>query len=404
MNDTLILLAAAALLVRVGQTLYTCGISRSKNAASAMARCLFDICLTVLAFWAIGAAILLQPRSNWFHIESSLLFGNDLSANRAAGIFSLATAVLIATGSLVGTLAERSRFFAAAAASLLLAVLIIPVAGSWVRTGWLLDLHFIDVAGASWLHLAAGITAGVGAYFVGPRNGKYHRDGSASMIPGHSIPLAAAGVMLMFAGWVPYVLSFSMPHQHAGLGPAALNVLLAGAAAGFSATLFSQFRYGKPDSLLALLGFLGGLVAITASAGKVGTLPAVFIGAVAGILIPLASIYLDLILKIDDPAGAIAVHGLGGLWGALAAGQFGTTNLDFANRIKQLGVQALGIAAIALLTFALTIALFYTLKKMNRLRSKEADEFDGLDLAEHDIGAYPDFQQTTIKSYHLREA
>jgi Amt family ammonium transporter len=316
-------------------------------------------------------------------------------------VFFHAAAAILATGAIVGTLAERSRFIPACAGAVLVAGVIVPVAGKWAWSGWLRDLGFVDVAGASVLHLTAGVCAAVGAILVGARAGKYHRDGSASMIPGHSVPLAAAGAMIVFAGWTPYVIGFAKLHD-APLGMAAMNVLLAGAGGGAAAVLLSRLRYGKPDVTLAMLGFLGALVSITACAGFVGAPAAVAIGVIAGVVVPLASIFIDLILRIDDPAGGIGVHAVGGLWGTVAAGVF--VPGSFAIRMKQLGVQFLGALAIAALAAAMAGAVLYAVKATIGLRAREADEFDGLDLAEHDIGAYPDFQQTMIKSYHLREA
>jgi Amt family ammonium transporter len=302
---------------------------------------------------------------------------------------------------MTGTLCERSRFFPASVASVLLAAVLVPILGKWVWTGWLRDAGFVDVAGASAIHLTAGVCAAVAAYLVGPRSGKYHRDGSTSTIPGHNVPLAAAGTMVMLAGWVPYVAGFAMINR-TPLGLAALNVLLAGAAGGGAAAILGHVRYGKPDVTLTLIGLLGALVAISAGAGRVPPLAAVTIGAVAGVFVPLASIYIDLILRIDDPAGGISIHAAGGLWGTLAAGLLAPGSL--ALRVKHLGVQLLSAVVICLVAAAVCGAVLYVIKATSGLRAREADEFDGLDLAEHDIGAYPDFQQTMIKSYHLREA
>lgn len=401
MVELLTVLGAGALLVRVGQALYAIGLGRSKNSAGAATRSLFDLCTAALAFWAMGAAILFQQHNGFFALKGSLVFGWRLAPDAAGLIFFHASAVLIATGVLTGTLAERSRFFPACGASILLAGLVVPLAGNWAWGGWLRRLGFIDLAGASVIHLTAGVCAAAGAVLVGARSGKYHRDGSASMIPGHNVPLASAGVLFMLAGWVPYVLGFALAAR-GPLGAVAFNVLLSAAAGGLAALLLGHFRYGKPDPTLALLGFLGGLVAITAGAAHVSPPSAVVIGAVAGTVVPLTSIVIDLILRIDDPVGGISVHAAGGLWGTLAAGLFAPGPLG--ERLRQTGVQLLGALAIAAVAAALSIAVMYVLKRTVGLRAREADEFDGLDLAEHDIGAYPDFQQTTIKSYHLREA
>lgn len=279
-----------------------------------------------------------------------------------------------------------------------------PVGGSWALGGWLRRLGFTDVAGALWVHVAGGAFAAAGAYFVGPRLGKYHRDGSASVIPGHSVPLAAVGVLLVLVGWVPYVAGCTtLVNPTLGLvDKAALGVLLSAAAGGLSSLAYAQFRYGKPDVLLTLLGVTGALVASTAGAGVVAAPWMVLTGAVAGVLVPAAALWVDLIARLDDPAGGVAVHAAGGAWGVLSAGLFAPGTI--AERLKHLGVQALGLLAIAALSAVAGAAVFAFLRNAVGLRAKEADEFDGLDLAQHDVGAYPDFQQNTIRSYHLRES
>jgi ammonium transporter, Amt family len=182
----------------------------------------------------------------------------------------------------------------------------------------------------------------------------------------------------------------------------AMNALLAAAAGAMAAVCLSNVRYYKPDIHLTYAGLLGGLVAISAAGPAVGSYGAVIIGAVAGVIVPLATLQIDLILRLDDPSGNVAVHGVAACWGLLATPLF-AQGLTVAERGKQLGAHALAIVCIAALSTLLSLALWLTLKRFTKLRASEADEFDGLDLAEHDIGAYPDFQQTMIKSYHLRE-
>jgi Amt family ammonium transporter len=396
----IVLLGAAVLLVRVGQAMYATGLCRSKNAAGMTLRVVADLCAGVLAFWAVGAAVLAQRANGVFGVEwGSLLGSSPVTAEQ----FFFCCVVLVATGAVGGTLAERSKFSVSWAASVLLAGLVVPVAAKWAWGGWLARLGFQDVAGASAVHLSAGACAAIGATMVGPRTGKYNRDRSANMIPGHNIPLAAAGVLAMLAGWLPYV--YGCAYIRGGVQGAAaepMNVLLAAAAAGAASMLLAQLRHGKPDVVLALTGVLGGLVSVTAVGGSVGTESAVLIGAVAGVIVPTAAVALDLLAHLDDPTAAVAIHGVGGLWATLAAGLFAP--VSFLARFKLLGIQLLGAAAVVALAAALSLALFAALRATVGLRVREADEYDGLDLAEHDIGAYPDFQQTMIKSYHLREA
>jgi ammonia channel protein AmtB len=278
----IVLLGAAVLLVRVGQALYVAGLCRSKNAAGMTLRLAADLCAGVLAFWAAGVAILFQRTSGVFGVEWGLLFG---ATPAKVEHFFYACVVLVATGAVTGTLAERSKFSAAWAAAVVMAALVVPVAARWAWGGWLARLGFRDVAGAAAVHLSAGAFAAVGAALVGPRTGKYNRDGSANMIPGHNLPLAGAGVLVMLAGWVPYVYGCALQGgQPSGVEP--FNVLLAAAAAGAAAMALAQVRHGKPDVVLALTGVLGGLVSVTAAGGAVGTESAVIIGALAGLIVP----------------------------------------------------------------------------------------------------------------------
>jgi Amt family ammonium transporter len=398
--DVMIGLGAACLLIRLGLVLYRAGLLRAKNAAGAVLRVFTDLCVSTLAMWAVGAAILLQSNNAVFGVNSKLI---ALYSGGTGGLFFLVTVVLIGTGIVGGAVAERARFFPACAASILMAALVIPVGANWAWSGWLARHGLIDVAGGAWLHLSAAICAATGAVVVGPRTGKYHHDGSASMIPGHNLPLAGVGVAAMLAGWAPYLVGCVLyTHNESSAGAAATGALLAGAAGGMAGLLFGHYRYGKPDVILTLFGLLGGLVSVAAGAGRLSAPASVVVGIVAGVLVPMSAVWIDLIGRVDDPVGVVAVHGVGGLWGTLAAGFL--TDGGIAHRLAQTGVQLLGILAIGGLSLVLSMALFAILKASTRLRVSEADEYDGLDLAEHDIGAYPDFQQNTIKSYHLREA
>jgi Amt family ammonium transporter len=390
----MVLLGVAALLVRLGQAVGAMGMSRAKNVASAGFRSLADLCVATLCFWGIGSAIL-------FHVENPI-FGINAAylaqwKSHSPQFFTYLVFTLIASGIVAPAVAERSRLRVPLAVGALLAGLIVPIVGNWVWFGWLDRLGFIDLAGAAPVHLAPAICAAIAALLVGPREAKFNRDGSSNMIPGHSVLMILLSVMLMLIGWVAYVLA-RLPQDMSG---AASNVFVAAAAGGATATIIGQFRFGKADVLLACSGVLGGMVAITAGAGVVSSPAALLIGAVAGWLIPWLTVFIDLRLRIDDPGGVIAVHAGGAIWGLLAAGIFAP--LPIAHRLQQVGIQALGIVSTLIIAACLGAALLIAMRSAG-LRSKEADEYDGLDLADHDINAHPDFQQTMIKSYHLREA
>ena len=395
--EVMIGLGAASLLIRLGMALYGTGLIRAKNAAGSVLRTLADVCFSTLAFWAIGAAILTQVRNPWFSVDVS-----NIAFNGGADPFFLLAVVLVGTGIVGGALAERARFFSICGASILLAAFVIPIGANWAWHGWLYRLGFIDVGGGSWLHLSGAVCATAAVLAVGPRSGKYHRDGSSSMIPGHNVPMAGIGALIMLVGWAPYLAGCAARNGSiAAMDAAATDTLVAGASAGAAAILLGRYRYGKPDVILTLMGFLGGLVAISAGAGRIPAPWAVVVGAVAGLVVPLCSIWIDLIVHLDDPVGAIAIHGVGGVWGTLATGLL--TNDPARSRLAHLGIQMVGMLAIGLLSLVASVAVLALFRAAVRLRASEADEFEGLDLAEHDIGAYPDFQQTMIKSYHLRE-
>jgi Amt family ammonium transporter len=387
-----ILFGALALLVRVGMAWYATGLSRSKNAAGAVLRNVLDFCLATLAFWAFGAAIMSADVGLYF----------DHAAHLNFRVFIHLVLVLFASAIAVGAGGERSKLLPMGAVSFVMASIVVPLAGYFAWTGFLARMDYIDEAGASVVHLAAGMGALAVAILVGPRSGKYNRDGSSNMIPGHNLPIASVGVILMLVAWGPYVMGAGALHSGAGVY-AAFNVLLAAAAGGLAALLSSVVRYGKPDVALIYSGLLGALVAVTGAANLMPTGAAVMIGLVAGVIVPWALVQIDLRLKVDDPAGAVAIHGIGGLIGTLAVA-FVAPMTTVGQRVRQLGVQAMGVVLIAVIALVSIGAVLLVLKKAVGIRAKEADEFDGLDLAEHDLNAYPDFQQTTIKSYHLREA
>jgi Amt family ammonium transporter len=213
--------------------------------------------------------------------------------------------------------------------------------------------------------------------------------------------LVLTSALLVLVGWVPYVLSRSTLDR-AALATIPANVIVAATAGGLVALIVARIRFGKADILLTCIGILGGLVAITAAAGSVATPGAFVIGAVAGAVIPWITVTIDLNLKIDDPGSVIAIHGVGGLLALICSALLPRN--DLIERLRLLGIHTLGVVVMAITVVCVSGSVLILLRGTTGLRSKEADEYDGLDLAEHDINAHPDFQQTMIKSYHLREA
>lgn len=387
---------AGALLLRAGLAVHALGMIRAKNSAGMTLRFVCDFCIALLAYVAVGIAIDLSGYQV-IGVDFRLLLG--LGDPHFGAVLAGAAWVLIATAIVPGVLAERARFWPSLWSSALLAGLIIPIARLWASGwGWLGRMGLIDLAGAATIHWPAALCALVGAIAVGPRDGKYHRDGSSAAIPGHSVPLAGIGLLLLLVGWLLFV------GAHGGLrgGAVMMNVLVAAAGGGMASLILSQVRYYKPDVHLTFAGVLGALVAISAGAHIVIVPVAFLIGAVAGILVPLAVLSFDIRFRIDDPVGGVAIHGVGAAWGALATPLL-ARGLDLGARFKGLGVNLLALVAIGLLALGLSWGLWRLLKSRCKLHAGEADEFDGLDLAEHDIAAYADFQQSMIKSYDLRQ-
>ncbi len=295
MLDTWVMFGVAALLLRAGFALYAAGISRSKNTISCLFRATVEIAVGILGYWLIGSAI----RGSWHEIAHPM---------GSAALF-LAATFLIGPAVVSGATLERGRAVVGIASAILLPGILTPLAWRLLQWNWLVSRGFVDEAGAIFIHVSAGLFAAVAAIAIGPRLGKYNRDGSTNVILGHNLPLASGGILLIFAMWIPYVAGFASDGN-----VAALNAVLAAAAAVVAAAIYCVARYGRSDVFLVFAGLLGGLVAITAGADLLTSSQAVAIGAVAGIIVPYAVVKLDMFWKIDDPAGGIAIHCIGGIW------------------------------------------------------------------------------------------
>ena len=262
MDLWLIFCGVGVLLLRVGMSIHGTGLVRSKNSAGTMMRYVADLCVAALAFWLVGAAILFANH----HLLAFGTFSWGLSPLLASQVFLTLCAISLAPAIAVGVASERSRFFPMLCLPVVLAGLISPLCGHWAIGGWLRSLGFRDLAGASYIHLAGGVCAAVAAIAVGPRQGKFNRDGSSNAIPGHSLPLASVGMLFMLIGWFAYLVGFAAFRGLADVGVVALNALLAAAAGGLVSMLVCNARYGKPDIHLTYASVLGSLVAISACA------------------------------------------------------------------------------------------------------------------------------------------
>ncbi|MEM9790097.1 MAG: ammonium transporter [Planctomycetota bacterium] len=274
------------------------------------------------------------------------------------------------------------------------------VVGSWEwGAGWLDDMGFADFAGSTLVHGVGGAGALAGALLLGPRLGKYAKDGTVQPIPGHSMPLATIGVFLLWFGWFGFNGGSELTAYGPGVSYVLVTTTFAACGGGLAAAITSWIVGGKPDLSMALNGILAGLVGVTAGPDVPSWVGALIIcGAIPGVIVYFAVLAFDKI-KIDDPVGAISVHGVCGIYGTCAVAFSGAFEGNFGN----LGVQALGAFAGCGFAFVVALIIFGILKAVIGIRVSEAEEIEGLDLGEHDQSAYPDFQQTYIKSYHARE-
>ena len=387
--------AALVFFMQAGFALVEAGFTRAKNAVNIMMKNLMDFSVGSLAFWAIGFGLMFGvSKSGW--LGTSGFFLSDFSPDGDPWVlaFWMFQVVFAATAATIvsGAMAERTKFTGYLLYSIFISALIYPVFGSWAwgslynGNGWLEGLGFIDFAGSTVVHSVGGWAALAGTIVLGPRLGKYTKDGGIKPILGHNIPLAALGVFILWLGWFGFNPG-STTAASKDIAMIFVNTNLAAAAGAVLAMITSWIKFGKPEVGMSLNGALAGLVAITAGCANVSPTSSVIIGAIAGIIVVFAVIMFDRI-KVDDPVGAISVHGVNGAWGTLAAGIFnmgGTTG-------KIIGVQLLGIAACFVWTFTAAYILFKIIDMTIGLRVSAEEEAKGLDLSEHGGNAYPDFE------------
>ncbi len=392
-------LVAACLVffMQAGFAMVEAGFTRAKNAVNIMMKNLMDFSIGSISFWAIGFGLM-------FGVSKTGLFGTSgffLSDWTTGGdpwilAFWMFQAVFAATAATIvsGAMAERTKFTGYIVYSIFVTGLIYPVFGSWAwgsllnGSGWLEGMGFIDFAGSTVVHSVGGWAALAGAIVLGPRLGKYTKDGRVKPILGHNIPLAAIGVFILWLGWFGFNPG-STTAASKDIAMIFVNTNLAAAAGAILAMIVSWMKFGKPEVGMSLNGALAGLVGITAGCANVTPTSAVLIGSIAGIVVVFSVLFFDKI-KIDDPVGAISVHGVCGAWGTLAAGLFNMEGVTMAI----MTTQVIGIVACFAWTFPLAFILFKVIDSTIGLRVSKEEELEGLDATEHGGNAYPDF--TTI--------
>jgi len=376
--------------MQAGFTLVEVGFTRSKNAGNILMKNFIDLCVGSLGFWAIGYSVMYGDEIGGFIGTPSLFFDDAENMHNLffQTVFA-ATAATIVSGAVAG----RTKFTTYIIFSIVMTVIIYPISGNWVwqGEGWLTELGFIDFAGSTVVHSVGGWAALVGAILVGPRIGKY-TNGISNAIPGHNLVLGALGIFILWLGWFGFnagselAISGDSANAVAGI---VITTNLAAAAAAMTAMFVSWGLYGKPDISMTLNGALAGLVGITAGCAAVSPLGAVAIGIIAGGVIVFSIEFIDKKLKVDDPVGAISVHGVCGALGTLLVGVFATDGgLLYGGGFTQLGIQAIGVLAIGTWAIATSFIVLFTLKKTMGLRVSKEEEIDGLDIHEHKSNVY----------------
>jgi Amt family ammonium transporter len=376
--------------MQAGFTLVETGFTRSKNTGNIIMKNLMDLCIGSLGFWAIGYTIMYGDSIGSF-IGNPTLFFDDVE-NMHNLFFQTVFAATAAT-IVSGAIAERTKFTTYLIFSLIMTVVIYPISGHWVwqGDGWLTNLGFIDFAGSTVVHSVGGWAALMAAFLVGPRLGKY-TGGKSNAIQGHNLLIGALGVFILWLGWFGFnagsQLAISGDNANA-VASIVITTNLAAAAAALAAMFVSWGLYGKPDISMTLNGALAGLVAITAGCAAVSPMGAAIIGLIAGVVIVFSIEFIDKKLKIDDPVGAVSVHGVCGALGTLLVGVFATDGgLLYGGGFHQLGVQAIGVLSIGAWAIVTSFIVLYALKKTIGLRVSKEEEVDGLDIHEHKTNVY----------------
>jgi Amt family ammonium transporter len=397
--DNMWLLVAAFLVMfmQPGFAMVEAGFTRSKNTANILMKNLMDFAIGSILYWAIGFTIMYGDSIGGFIGMPNLFFMSDGFGDNYSDYADLFfQTVFAATAATIvsGAMAERTEFKAYLIFSIVITVLIYPISGHWTwGGGWLSQLGFHDFAGSSIVHSVGAWVGLAGAAIIGPRIGKYGKDGKAKAIPGHNLALGALGVFILWFGWFGFnpgsQLAAAGTDNAVAIGHIAVTTNLAAAAGAITAMLVAWARYKRPALSISLNGALAGLVAITAGCDAVDPVGAVLIGTLAGFVLPFAVEFIDKVLKVDDPVGAVSVHGVSGALGTLAVGLFSTSEgLFYGNGAKLLGVQAIGVLAFFVWAFGLGFVLFTILKQTKVLRVSKRVEEEGLDVYEHGESAY----------------
>lgn len=411
--------AALVFWMQAGFAMVEAGFTRAKNAGNIIMKNLMDFCIGTVTFILIGFSLLLGEDLLGFIGKPGFdIFTGYANFDWSNFVFNLVFCATTAT-IVSGAMAERTKFLSYCVYSAVISALIYPIEAHWIwGGGWLSQMGFHDFAGSCAIHMVGGISALVGAKILGPRIGKFNtdKDGKVTKVnafPGHSIPLGALGVFILWLGW--YGFNGAAATSVEQLGSIFVTTTIAPAVATVVCMIFTWIKYGKPDVSMCLNASLAGLVAITAPCDVTDAFGAIVIGAVAGVLVVFGVWLLDYKLRIDDPVGAVAVHMMNGIWGTISVGFFATntvpgyaiadaagtelTGLFYGGGLKLLGLQLIGFASVAAWTLVTITIVFLVIRATVGLRASQEEEIVGLDATEHGLAsAYSGFSIMDVSS------
>lgn len=427
-NTIWVLLGAALVFfMQAGFSMCEAGFTRAKNTGNILMKNLMDFCIGTPCFWLFGFGVMFGTGTALFGWIDPLImkdYGSILPAGVPLWAYAIFQTVFCATSATIvsGAMAERTKFSAYCIYSACISLFIYPISGHWIwGGGWLAQLGFHDFAGSTAVHMVGGICALIGAAILGPRIGKYGKDGKPKAILGHNITVAALGVFILWFCWFGFngasTVGMDSDAQVTRAGLIFFNTNLAAAVACCVTLIFTWIRYGKPDVSMTYNAALAGLVGITAGCDTVSPLGAAIMGVVFGIVIVLAVEFFDKVAKIDDPVGAISVHGACGALGTILLGLFSTggvpeadgtfpvmKGLFYGGGLKFLGVQALGVFSVIAYVAVMITIVFVIIKKTIGLRASAEDEIAGLDISEHGLltayAGYAMEPDTTAADYY----
>ena len=389
------LCAALIFFMEAGFALLEAGFVRSKNAMSIIAKVIIDITFGGIAFFIVGFGIAYGSSNGWFAIDFGIMdkdLGLGLTVSNNLFWFIQLGFAIAAISIVSGALAERMKLFSYAILVIFFCALVYPIVANWVwnPNGWLAIRGFNDFAGSAAVHAMGGFAALAAAIVLGPRIGKYSKDGKSNTIPGHNLPLASVGAFILWFGWFGFNPGSSLGAvgNWELIGSVVVNTFLASASGGIATMIYTYFTYSKIDITMVINGVLAGLVSITAGCNVVGPTSAIIIGAIAGVLVDVAVVFFDKI-KVDDPVGAIAVHGVNGLFGTMAVGFFAIEGgLFYGGGVSLLITQILGVITIALFSFTVTFIIMKFLKLTIGVRISSEDEEAGIDASSFGVQSY----------------